>query len=378
MPSFEIRYDDLVRDPSRRSAFHVFHVRSGDTEAILSVGITDPLRRQWRLDNRADAEEIERRVVIGHLKEHLARITALAAHRILLTARDAPDLGKDWTVQLAPEEPPYERKECKHRAGKQGEYYCSAAEEGDEWAGKTTLAICEDCGLPSTDIACSNLVHPSTRSLRGMSGPPTRQLWDVQCELGRTVSEASAAECVPGGRDCWVQTYEPEEAGVGLAPRGAEFSIAEAIDQVNAAFRTRYRQKLIVIEEARSIQDLAGECPTDDSLQHKLQVLAGLMENMPLAELLTQQEAEGSQGTIDLLQRLAARDFPTLPQQYVHNLRQINRLAAGYPRHAKVKNMERAHAELGLPYPLSDYPKAWAIVRETFIQTLRQIVLHLG
>jgi len=30
-----------------------------------------------------------------------------------------------------------------------------------------------------------------------------------------------------------------------------------------------------------------------------------------------------------------------------------------------------------LPYPLTDYGKAWAIIRETFIQTLRQIALHL-
>jgi hypothetical protein len=377
VPGFEIRYLDLQHDPSRRVKFHVFHVRCGDTEAILPVGLSDLVRRQWRLDSRENAQEVERRVVVARVKEHLARVTELAAHRILLTARDAPDLGKDWTVRLAPEEPPYERKECKHRLEKQGEHYCSVAEEGDGWGGRTTLANCEDCGLPSTDIACGNLVHPCTVSSRAFGQPWTRQLCDVHCQLGRAVSEASAVECVPGGRDCWVQTYEVEEAAaVGSAVAG--FSIAEAIDQVNAALRSRYGRKLIVIEHARSIEDLAGDCGTDDSLQHKLQVLAGLLEGMQLSGLLTEQEQEGSQGTIDLLERLVARDFPTLPLQYVRNLRNINKLAAGYPRHAKVKNMERAHAELGLPYPVTDYAKAWAIVKETFVQTLRQLALHLS
>jgi hypothetical protein len=376
MPTFEIRYGEFERTLS--GGYHWFDVRCGDAEARLAVGLSDLVRGQWRLPGPEEMGEVERRVVVGYLKEHLARVTALAPHRVVLTARDEPQRDEAQTVHRVAQEPPYERKECKHRLEKQGEHYCSVAEEGDGWGGRTTLANCEDCGLPSTDIACGNLVHPSTLSSQAFGRPWTRELCDAHCEVGNAVDGRSAAECVPNGRDCWVQTYQPEETMPPVLTSGVQFSVADAIDQVNAAFRTRYRQKLIVIEEARSIQDLAGECPTDDSLQHKLQVLAGLMENMPLAELLTQQEAEGSQGTIDLLERLVARDFATLPQQYVRNLRNINKLSAGYPRHAKVKNIERAHAELGLPYPVSDYPKAWGIVRETFIQSLRQMALHLG
>jgi hypothetical protein len=189
------------------------------------------------------------------------------------------------------------------------------------------------------------------------TGLVKRSLIDPQCnieseEFGKPARDAKL--CVPGSRNCWVQTYEVEEA-VAVGPAVAGFSIAEAIDQVNAAFRSRHSRKLIVLEQARSIE-----------------------EGMDLSGLLTKEQAEGSQGTIDLLARLSTRDFPTLPDHYVRNLRNINKLAAGYPRHPKVKNIERAHDELGLPYPLTDYAKAWAIVRETFIQTLRQVALHLG
>ena len=379
MPSFEIRYGEFhIRDRARR---HYFDVRSGATEQRLAVLISENVPRQWGLDGGPDWDEIERRLTLCYLKGHLADVRALSpnvVHRVLLTAREQTDLGDGWTVHRVPEDCPYEWKECEHRAGKQGEYHCSAAEEGDGWVGKTTLAVCQNCGLPSTDIVCSNLVHPSTRSSRSIGLPWSRELWDIHCELGHRVDGSSAAECVPGGRDCWVQTYEPEEAALASVPAAAQFSIAEAIDQVNAAFRSQYGRKLIVLEHARSIEDVAGDCPTDEAFQLKLQVLAGLLEGMDLSGLLTEEQAEGSQGTIDLLARLAARDFSTLPEQHVRTLRNINRLAAAYPRHARVKNIERAHTELGLPYPLSDYPKAWAIVRETFVQTLRQLALHLS
>ncbi|GAG14834.1 unnamed protein product, partial [marine sediment metagenome] len=253
---------------------------------------------------------------------------------------------------------PYEWKECKHRRTDEAGPVCAVAHDRDPMHGITTLAACERCGLPSTDILCDNLVYVKTVGAEtDQTGLRKRSLVSAQCNVGSEQFAKPAPDaklCVPGSRNCWVQTYEPEEAVPAVASGTGQFSVADAIDQVNAAFRSRYGRKLILIEEARSVEDLAGECPTDDSLQHKLQVLAGFLENMPLRGLLTGQEAEGSQGTIDLLERLVARDFATLPQQYVRNLRNVNKLAAGYPRHAKVKNMERAHAELGLPYPLTD------------------------
>lgn len=376
MPTFEIRYGEFGRTLS--GGFHWFDIRCGDAEARLAVGLSDLVRRQWCLPGPEELGEVERRVVVGYLKEHLASVTVLSPHRVVLTARDEPQANEAQTVYRVAQERPYEWKECRYRAGKQGEYYCSAAEQADEWGGRTTLANCEACGLPSTDIVCSNLVHPSTRSSRSIGLPWSRQLWDVHCELGHPLKESSAGECVPDGRDCWVQVWKPEDASPPIVPGAVQFSIGEAIDQVNAAFRSRYGQRLIVIEHARSIEDLAGGCPTDEALQHKLQVLAGLLEGMQLSGVLTDEEADESQGSIDLLARLAARDLPTLPEHYVRNLRNINKLSAGYPRHAKVKNIERAHAELGLPYPVTDYAKAWAIVSETFIQTLRQVALHLG
>lgn len=385
MPRFEIRYKDFIRDASRRAGSHLFYVRSGDTEAMLAIEFPDSLGRQWGLEGRDNADEIQRRAALACLKGHLSGIGALAeqhGHQMLLTAWEPPHMPVEWSVYQVPKGCPYDRKECRYQERGKAGALCGAAHDRDPMHGITTLAACERCGLPSTDILCDNLVYVKTVGAEtDQTGLRKRSLVDAQCNIGSEEFGKPARDaklCVPGGRNCWIQTYEPPEPAPALGAQAPQFSVAEAIDQVNAAFRSRYGQKLIVIEEARSIADLAGDCDTDDSLQHKLQVVASLLRDMDLGGLLPREEEEGSQGPIDLLERLAARDFARLPEQHLRNLRNINKLAAGYPRHTKVKNIDRAHTELGLPYPVTDYARVWGIVRETFIQSLRQLALHLG
>lgn len=383
MPTFEIRYEDFVRGPIALSGCHLFDVRFAGDEALVGVEFLDQLQRQWALDGRANADEIERRAALACPKEHLSRVGTLTGQhgqRLLLTAWDPPELGDEWTVYKVPKDCPYEWKECDFQERGRTGTMCRAAHPRDLAQRRTTRAACERCGLPSMDILCRNLVDFETTGAEA-GGRLERSLVGARCDIESEEfadPTRDAKRCVPGGWDCWVQTYAPEEAVPPAVPAAAQFSIADAIDQLNTAFRKRYKRRLIEIEHARSIEDLMGECPTDEAFQHKLQVVAGLLEGMQLSRLLTGQEAEGSQGSIDLLDRLSARDFSRVPAQYLRSLRNINKLSAGYPRHPKVKNIERAHAELGLPYPVTDYAKGWAIVSETFIQTLRQLALHLG
>jgi hypothetical protein len=71
MSTFEITYGELERTLS--GVFHWFDVRSGETEARVGVGLSHGVRRQWGLGGVPDAEhveETERRVAVGHLKDH--------------------------------------------------------------------------------------------------------------------------------------------------------------------------------------------------------------------------------------------------------------------------------------------------------------------
>jgi hypothetical protein len=381
MDTFEIRHTDIQRRATAAATFHYFDVSSEEAHSTVAVAIGDSVGDLWE-KVRTNGRELELRVALDSLRRHCANIMDPAFRGVFLTAQERLEVDEGWIIDRAPKACPYERKECRYQERAKAGLICLAAHPREPLHGQTTRAACESCGLPSTDILCDNLVYPQTVGVEtDQRRLGKRSLVEAVCDVeSQDFANANrdAKLCVPGGLSCWVQTYKVEEAAVVVVSPATQFSVGEAIDQLNMAFRTRYGRKLIHIEHARSIEDLVSECPTDDALQLKLQVLAGLLESMDLSGLVTEQETKGSKGTLDLLECLFKRDLPKLPGQHLSNLRSVNKLANAYPRHPRVKNIDRAHSELGLPYPLTDYGKAWAIIRETFIQTLRQIALHLS
>lgn len=376
MPSFEIRYGEAGFDIDHLSHFQYFDVRCGGAEARVGVGLSELVRRRWELDSRADGDDVQRRVILHYLKDHLASVAALSLHRVLLTPRDHPDVGEGWTVQRVSEELPYEWKECRYRLEKEGEYYCSAAKRDDDWAGKTTLAICQDCGMPSTDTACSNLVHPYTQSFRGMVGPPTRHLYDVQCQLGRTVSETSAAECVPGGRDCWVQTYEPEEAAVAAEPgeRNLATEVLDTIDTLNMIFRDEFDVELFRLKQTRTVRVLMGPCGTEEGFAHKLQVLGDLIDLMNSKELGEAQGVTSKPGSVNwlaaFLERVGQGDTPPV----IRALRDIKTVRKQLAAHsAAADDYVEACGRLGIDLPVTDWEGAWHRLLSAFLEALRRL-----
>ena len=282
----------------------------------------------------------------------------------------------EWSVCQVPKGCPYERKECEHRLGKQGDYHCSAAEEGDGWGGRTTLANCEACGLPSTDIVCSNLGHPCTRSSQTIGQPWTRELWGAHCELGQRVDETSATECVPGGRDCWVQTYEPEEAAEG--PEAGERNLAaEALDMVdtlNIIFRDQFDLELFRLKQFRTGRVLMGPCRTEEGLVLKLQALADLIDLINSKELGQAQGVTSKPGSLNwlaaFLEKVAQGD-PTSVVQTLRDIRTVRNQVAAHS--AAVEDFVAACGRLGIDLPITDWEDAWHRLVSAFLDALRRL-----
>jgi hypothetical protein len=379
VPAFDIRYDQSLRDASRRTSVHVFFVRSGDGEAILAVEFPDNLGRQWGLAGRANGDEIQRRAALACLKEHLSATGTLAGQhgrKLLLTACELPRMPVEWSVCQVPKDCPYERKECKHRSGKQGGYRCSAAEEGDGWGGRTTLSNCEACGLPSTDIACSNLVHPSTLSSQAFGRPWTRELWDAHCEVGNAVDGRSAAECVPGGRDCWIHTYQPEEAAQGVEP-GERNLAAEALDMadtLNIIFRNQFGAELFTVKQFRTGRVLMGLCATEADLAYKLQNLGDLIDLMNSKELGEAQGVTAEAGSVNWLAALLNKVGQGDPAPVIRTLRDIRTLRKQLAAHsAATDHFVEACGRLGIDLPIADCEGAWYRVLTAFLEALRRL-----
>jgi len=334
---FVIRHDWAGRDVSRRASCQDFVVTSGEHEVIIRVWLTFSLLGAWGIGGRCGAEIVTPRAALSCLKDHLEVTSALRNHEITMTAGDVTELGDERTIRPGPKQNPYQWKECLYQERTKAGLVCGARHDQDQLKGLTTRAACRECDLPSTDVLCRNLMYPRTLP-SGMDGLglASRKVVDAQCDIRSAEFDRQPGLCVPGGHACWVQTHIAEEAPLAGGGTGPQFSVGEAIDQLNMAFRTRYGRKLIHIEHARSIEDLMSECPTDDAFQLKLQVLAGLLESMDLSGLVTEQETKDSQGTMDLLECLFKRDLPKLPGQHLRNLRSVNKLSNAYPRHPRV------------------------------------------
>ena len=379
MPKFEIRHEDFVRDPGRRAAFHLFHVRSGQTEAILAAGLSDLVRPQWGLDDSAGGEEIERRVALRYLKEHLASVTVLAPHRIVLTAWDRPDLGEGWTVHQVPVELPYERKECKYwRSGEAGPL-CGAAHERDRMRGRTTLALCERCGLPSTDILCDNLVYVKTVGVEtDQAGLTKRSLVEAQCNVGSeefTKPERDAKRCIPGGLKCWVQVYEPEEHAVS-AETGERNLAAEALDMMdtlNIIFRDQFDADLFRLKQFRTGRVLMAPCTTEDSLALKLQILGDLIDLINSKELGRAQGVTSKTGSINWLAAFLEKVAEGDSAPVIQTLRDIKTVRNQLAAHSVADDFVDACARLGIDFPITDWERAWGQVLSAFLDALRRL-----
>ena len=376
MPTFEIRYGAFERTPS--GVFHWFDVRCGDVEERVGVGIGRSVRRQWDLGNVEDAQavqDIERRVAVRYLKDHLASTTTLAVHRIVLTLQDQPERGEDRTIFRVPEERPYQWKECRHRHDREGEYYCLVAKENDGWAGRTTLAICQDCGLPSTDIICSNLVHPSTLSSRGMGHPPTRRLFDAQCQLGHSVDALSAAKCVPGGLTCWQKTLRIEApAAVDAGERSLGAETLDMIDTLNIIFREQFGVELFRLKQFRTGRVMLEPCNTEEAFVHKLEVLGDLIDLINSKDLGEAQGLKSERGSVNWLAVFLDKMAPGEASPIIQALRDIKTLRKHVAAHsAAADHFLDACGRLGIGLPIADWNLAWGRVIGAFLAALRKL-----
>jgi len=377
MPTFEIRYGESSRDMDRDTSFHFFDVRCGGAEERIAVGLADHGRARWRLGERPNAQEIESRTILFHLREHLTSVKALTPHRILLTAWDRPDLGEGWTVHQLPEECPYGWKECRYQElGKQGPL-CAVAHPRDPFRGRTTDAACALCGLPSTDVLCDNLVYPETVSAGvDQTGLTKRTLVGAQCNIGSEQFAEPARDaklCVPGGRDCWFQTYTPDQKAEA-AERDLAAEALEMIDTLNIIFRDQFDIELFRLKQFRTGRVLLGPCATEEAFAHKLQVLGDLIDLMNSKELGETQGATSDPGSINWLAAFLGKAGQGDSGPVIQRLRDIKTVRKQVAAHsAATDDFRDACARLSIALPITDWEGAWGQVLSAFLDALRKL-----
>jgi len=206
-----------------------------------------------------------------------------------------------------------------------------------------------------------------------------RSLIGAQCDIGseQFVEPAPDARlCVPGGRNCWVQTYEPEQVAV-RAEIGERDLAAEALDMVdtlNIIFRDQFDLELFRLKQFRTGRVLMGSCSTEEALVLKLQALADLIDLVNSKELGQAQGVTSKRGSLNwltaFLEKVAQGD-PTSVVQTLRDIRTVRNQVAAHS--AAVEDFVAACGRLGIHLPITDWEDAWHRLVSAFLDALRRL-----
>ena len=311
-----------------------------------------------------------------YLKDHLASITVLAPNGIGLTAREEPERGEERTVYRVSEDRPYEPKECRYQERGKAGPTCGVAHPRDSLEGRTTVAACEECGLPSTDILCDNLVYPVTTGA-GTFGPGRleRSLVGAQCNIASEefVKAGRHAElCVPGGLGCWVQAHTPDQQAE--AERNLATEALDLVDTLNIICRDQFGAELFRLKQFRTGRVLLGPCATEEAFAHKLQVLGDLIDLMNSKELGEAQGVTAKPGSVNWLGAFLSKVGQGDAGSIIQSLRDIKTVRQQIAAHsAAAGDFSDACARLGIALPIADWERAWGQILSAFLDALRKL-----
>lgn len=154
--------------------------------------------------------------------------------------------------------------------------------------------------------------------------------------------------------------------------------IIDARDNINAIFHEKHGEKLIVVREERDLLQFFRDASSAEEFFYRVCALANAATGWNLSKLRDLTKITDSEtkliGLLDAyLTRKGLKD-----EQVVKTLRALNNLRQGYPVHGdRSEGVLRAHAHLGLPYPVLDYSEAWKRLLVSYLGALERLLARL-
>jgi hypothetical protein len=147
-------------------------------------------------------------------------------------------------------------------------------------------------------------------------------------------------------------------------------------DNINALFYSKYREKLLLIDQERNLLDFFKQVNSEEEFTFRLASFASLISNFNVKILrsITSNYDENIKSIAlfdKYLNNLQRNNIAEL-------LRNINRLRQGYPIHSdKVDGFIEAHHKLGLTYPITNFESTWLSLLQKYLAALDQVILIL-
>ncbi len=271
-------------------------------------------------------------------------------------------------------------KTCRYQLRDSDDLYCAAASEGDETAvghaglhqlAPTSSALCMSCALPSTDIVCSHLMHPQVTGSRAMGGVWNRTLAGALCDLGKPGASTAAAECRPGGHDCWERelSAEPPDDTVELAP----LALTEAVDFLDAVWQLRFGTPLVRRLATTPVAGVVIPVSSRDDFKARMSDLCGIIEGFEIDDALLPPADRAVTGSLNRLQRALRNVSSDAADDTIDQLRVVVKVRTALQHPGRARELHQHFEKLGIRYPPSDWGRAWEAIKSRVIPCLTQL-----
>lgn len=276
-------------------------------------------------------------------------------------------------------------KTCHYQVVEDRDLYCSAAAEADSSVvgllglrrlAPTTRPICRECNLPTTEVICSHLLHPSVTVLNPIGSPRTRFVNAALCDKGRSEVDQDPGACRANGHACWERIVGAAE--VASEPVVSPLALPEQLDFLDAVWQVAFRRPLLQLGGATHVAGLALGCRTREEFTARLTNLAGALDSLDVPPDLLPLD-EGKRGALNRVETFALQqaggdsEAQERIEASVTVLRNLVRIRVGLQHGDAAKRLPHHFSQLQLPYPPTDWATTWNQVQARAVDALARL-----
>jgi len=155
-------------------------------------------------------------------------------------------------------------------------------------------------------------------------------------------------------------------------------SIIDARDNINALFKQKYGENLLLFEQERNLLEFFRPANSQEEFSYRVTALGNTVGNLNI-EILRKitKINDSSVKSISLLDTLL-KNLTGKEEDLIKVLRNLNRIRQGYPVHGdQAKGVLEAYSFFKLKYPLENFNEAWKILLTNYLSVLKDLLTIL-
>lgn len=149
-------------------------------------------------------------------------------------------------------------------------------------------------------------------------------------------------------------------------------SIIETRDEINAVFREKFGDNLLLLNQERNIVDFFKSAISLEEFTFRVSSLAEVSRNLNVTFLrkLTNDSSEPAKLSVDLLELFLNQR--NLPLEIIEVLRNFGRIRQAYPNHKDHPGVIKSLQFFNLSYPVRDFEGSWTTLLTYYLNTLKK------